>query len=125
MLVIYTLRSTISRQLPPTAYTKFIDVWLLFGQFMPFIILLIIVLIEHLPEDSTVTVAFLFFLFQINSLLIKVIRVSNGGKDNEQPPRQKKSTRDFISKFARVFLPLFQLMFVVGYSVVATKLYLK
>ena len=51
MLVMYTLNQSISSKLPPTAYVKFIDIWLLFGLSLPFFIIIIIVLIEHLPCD--------------------------------------------------------------------------
>ena len=54
MLVMYTLRGTISRNLPPTSYTKFIDIWLIYGLLIPFKILVLIVLIEHLPGESKV-----------------------------------------------------------------------
>ena len=56
MLVMYTLRGTISQDLPPTSYTKFIDVWLLYGLLVPFTILVLIVLVEHLPENSKVNI---------------------------------------------------------------------
>ena len=54
MLVMYTLKGSISRELPATSYTKFIDIWLLYGLFMPFLILMVVVLIEHLPDKSQV-----------------------------------------------------------------------
>ena len=56
MLVMYTLRGSISQDLPPTSYTKFIDVWLLYGLLVPFTILVLIVLVEHLPDDSKVKI---------------------------------------------------------------------
>ena len=58
MLVIYTLKGNITRELPPTSYTKFIDIWLLYGIFMPFNTLIVIVLVEHLPESSQVQIRF-------------------------------------------------------------------
>ena len=54
MLVMYTLKGTITEQLPATSYIKFVDVWLLYGLLMPFVILIVIVLIEHLPDESKV-----------------------------------------------------------------------
>ena len=54
MLVMYTLKSSISEELPATSYVKFIDIWLLNGMLMPFVILIMIVLIEHLPDGSKV-----------------------------------------------------------------------
>ena len=57
MLVMYTLKGSISSQLPATSYTKFIDIWLLYGLLMPFLILIVIVLIEHLPDNSQVCIS--------------------------------------------------------------------
>ena len=54
MLVMYTLRASISKGLPKTSYVTFIDVWLLNGQIQPFIIVLTIVLIEHIPNHRKV-----------------------------------------------------------------------
>ena len=56
MLVMYTLKASISEELPTTSYIKFIDIWLINGMLMPFVILIMIVLIEHLPESSQVKV---------------------------------------------------------------------
>ena len=38
MLVLYTLFQSISTSMPPTAYLKFLDIWLIFCLIMPFII---------------------------------------------------------------------------------------
>ena len=54
MLVMYTLKGSISAQLPTTSYIKFIDIWLLYGILMPFFILIVIVLMEHLPPQQQV-----------------------------------------------------------------------
>ena len=54
MLVMFTLRNSTNAELPTTSYIKFIDVWLLYGTVMPFVILLLIILIEHLPGPSKV-----------------------------------------------------------------------
>jgi uncharacterized membrane protein len=65
MLVMYTLKGSISARLPVTSYIKFIDIWLLYGLIMPFLILIMIVLIEHLPKKSQVNM----ILFEgINSI---------------------------------------------------------
>ena len=66
MLVMYTLKGTITEQLPATSYIKFVDVWLLYGLLMPFVILIVIVLIEHLPDESKVKKS----IFEKNHLLI-------------------------------------------------------
>ena len=54
MLVMYTLKGTISSKLPNTSYIKFIDVWLLYGLMIPFVTLILIILVEHLPNQGKV-----------------------------------------------------------------------
>jgi hypothetical protein len=40
MLVMYTLYQSVAGSLPQTAYLKMIDIWLLFGLIMPFVVFL-------------------------------------------------------------------------------------
>ena len=54
MLVMYTLKGSITSKLPATSYIKFVDIWLLYGLLIPFFILLLLVLIEHIPDKSKV-----------------------------------------------------------------------
>jgi hypothetical protein len=62
MLVMYTLYQSIAGTLPQTAYLKMIDIWLLFGLMMPFIVFLLEVTFlflklkfeEEENEDNTV-----------------------------------------------------------------------
>ena len=53
MLVMYTLNQSISAKLPPTSYMKFIDVWLLFGLIQPFFIIIMVIVMEHLPDEAS------------------------------------------------------------------------
>jgi len=46
MLVLYTLYQSVAVSLPQTAYLKMIDIWLLFGLVMPFIVFLLEVFFE-------------------------------------------------------------------------------
>ena len=58
MLVMYTLQGSIATKLPTTSYIKFIDIWLLYGLLMPFLILIVIVVNEHLSQKSKVIILF-------------------------------------------------------------------
>jgi len=49
MLVMYTLYQSVSIELPPTAFIKMIDIWLIFGLIMPFSVFFLLVMIDHLP----------------------------------------------------------------------------
>ena len=54
MLAMYTLQASINAQLPTTSYIKFIDIWLLNGALMPFLILIVKVLNEYYSSISEV-----------------------------------------------------------------------
>ena len=54
MLVMYTLNNSISSKLPQTSSIKFMDIWILYGLFIHFFILVLLVLIEHLPGPTNV-----------------------------------------------------------------------
>ena len=50
MLVLYTLFQRVSSNMPPTAYVKFLDVWLIFCLIMPFLIFIVEVSWELFKE---------------------------------------------------------------------------
>ena len=52
MLVLYTLFQSISNTMPPTAYVKFLDMWLIFCLIMPFLIFIIEVTWELIKENE-------------------------------------------------------------------------
>ena len=100
LLVMYTLKGSVSSKLPPTSYIKFIDIWLLYGLLMPFIILILLVLIEHLPARSNVI----------------CVKSPDRGKVRSNKP-YKWAT--LAKTTGRVYLPCFQVTFVVIYSFLA------
>ena len=50
MLVMYTLYQSIAASLPQTAYLKMIDIWLLFGLMMPFVVFLFEVFFQLIKQ---------------------------------------------------------------------------
>jgi hypothetical protein len=52
MLVLYTLYQSVAVSLPQTAYLKMIDIWLLFGLVMPFLVFLLEVFFELFKEKK-------------------------------------------------------------------------
>ena len=52
MLVMYTMYQSVSIALPPTAFIKMIDIWLIFGLVMPFCVFFLLVMIDHLPSSK-------------------------------------------------------------------------
>ena len=52
MLVMQTLHENISNGLPKTAYIKLVDWWLIYGIVVPFLVFLVLVVIEMLPNEN-------------------------------------------------------------------------
>ena len=96
MLVMYTLNQSVSKMLPQTSLIKFIDIWICYGLFLHFIILTLLILIEHLPDNS---------------------RVSSLQRGEKQI--QDKSLKTKTQGFARRTLPFLEAIFVICYFMVA------
>ena len=117
MLVMYTLNQSVSSKLPTTAYMKLIDVWLLFGLLLPFIIILLLILMEHLPDDSVninVTTAAVVRKVAAEGTLESAVKTGNHGFSKSQ-----------ITKFAQYILPVIEIAFVSLYALIALVVYLK
>ena len=52
MLVMQTLQENISDDLPKTATIKLVDVWLIAGSTVPFLVFLVLVVVEMLPSEQ-------------------------------------------------------------------------
>ena len=100
MLVMYTLKGSVSSKLPPTSYVKFIDIWLLYGLLIPFFILILLVLIEHLPQESS-----------------SMVFVRSGEKERKKNTVYNQSK--FVKTIGRTILPCMQISFVLVYFLVA------
>ena len=103
MLVMYTLNRTVSKMLRQTYMVKFIDVWIIYGLFIHFFILVLLILIEHLPNNQNV--------------------VFIESSKNVQAPRTHKSLQDMTQIFAQKLLPTIQILFVICYMVCACVIY--
>ena len=99
MLVMYTLNQTVSSKLPQTSTIRFIDVWIIFGHFLHFVILILLILIEHLPKQGG--------------------SISLYGRQF----LQRISTRNVTVTFARKILPIVEVIFVSSYFVIAHIIY--
>ena len=98
MLVMYTLNQSISAKLPTTSYVKFIDIWLMFGLVQPFVICVMLVLIEHLPGC--------------------VVNPSN-----EKIRSRRAAVLVFLKAFAQLGLPALEIIFVGIYCAIAINYY--
>ena len=103
MLVMYTLNNSVASKLPQTSTIKFIDIWIIHGLFIHFIIIILLVLIEHLPGTTNL-------VFVENSKPAKI-------------PRTNFSAKDTTKLFAQRVLPVFEIIFVVFYFVCALLIY--
>ena len=92
MLVMYTLNNSISSKLPQTSSFKFMDLWILFGLFNHFLILILLILIEHIPPVSDVV-----FI------------------DKEQKLTHEKLRKSKQIVFAQKIIPNLQIMFTIMY----------
>ena len=102
MLVMYTLNNSVASKLPVTSTIKFIDIWIIFGFFLHFVIIILLVLIEHLPEGSN------------------LVFVENSKDAEVQSFRAKDATK----LFAKKVLPILEVVFIVCYSICALIIYI-
>ena len=116
MLVMYTLNQSVSSKLPATAYMKLIDVWLLFGLLLPFVIIILLILMEHLPPTHN---------SQVGPAAVKISSVATV----ENGSREQKTENGFllnknsVTRFARYALPVFEIVFVSLYAAIALVIY--
>ena len=101
MLVMYTLNNSVASKLPTTSTIKFIDIWIIYGLFLHFVIIILLVLIEHLPEGNNL-------VFVENS---------------KNPEVQSFRAKDATKVFAKKVLPILEIVFIVCYSVCALIIY--
>ena len=94
-LLAITLPQAVSNRLTPTAYIKLIDIWLIFGLLLPFVVFFLLVSIDHLPSAPAAS-----------TKALQLWRV-----------------RRVLSTFARIVLPLIILVFVTCYAITAAVIY--
>ena len=149
MLVMYTLYQSASSSLPKTAYVKMIDTWLIFGLVVPFIIFLILTLIEMLndddddkePIDKKGDEKELMQNYTINDKLsatsksqvvpkdvfdkevFDIVFDSKLHKEKEGRKSKKQSTKRKIKAVAKVLVPAATILFIIGYVVVAVTIF--
>ena len=99
MLVMYTLFQSISASMPSTAYLKLLDIWLIFGLVMPFIVFTVEVLWELSDGDY-----------------------KKGARNNVYPIKSNKKRRSKLMH-CKWILPTVTLIFVVLYGMVVAAVY--
>ena len=94
----YTLNNSISSKLPKTASIKFIDIWILFGLTLMFLILILHILMEHLPCGST------------------IVSIDPTGKENTKKTNPLL-TQEGVTYFAHFVLPILEILFTIAYMI--------
>ena len=105
----YTLNSSVSAILPKTSIIKFIDVWITYGLCVHFVILILLVVMEHLPKTGKV----------------RHVTASTAGIGQPNGQEIPLSRRDVTEIFARKTLPSIQIIFVTCYMISALIIYNK
>ena len=135
MLVMYTLHQSILSQLPKTSYMKMIDIWLLYGLTIPFLVFILEVTSQMLRHRKIVRrgmAAQMSTNMQniIRATIFKPERVHSASVDLEQE-KMKKAMEDasrkddftlletLILKYKKVTIPLTTTVFIMGYCVAA------
>ena len=101
MLVMYTLNNSVDSKLPETSIIKFIDIWIIYGMSLHFVIIILIVLIELLPGTEN------------------LVFVENNQKAEIQKQRAKNATIVLAQKV----LPVLEIVFIICYSICAWIIY--
>ncbi len=56
MLVMYTLYQSVSNSLPATSYLKMIDIWLLVGLLLPFVVFMFLIVVDNKQQQEVMSV---------------------------------------------------------------------
>ena len=149
MLVMYTLYQSASSSLPKTAYVKMIDTWLIFGLVVPFIIFLILTLIEMLNDDdddkepidkkgdekeltqnstindklSATSKSQVVPKDVFDKEVFDIVFDSKLHKEKIGRRSKKQSTKRTIKAAAKVLVPVATILFIIGYVVVAVTIF--
>ena len=131
-LVLTTMFLSISTRLPPTAYIKMIDVWLLFNLLKPFIDIIVNTYIENLrdakkPQKAEAT---LDNSLRVSSAWQKVglaplaptYKINKTGSYVE-PENSNQDTIDKCKYFLRTIYPFFYLVFLLLFWVIGLTVY--
>ena len=144
MLVMYTLYQSASAALPKTAYLKMIDIWLIFGLVVPFIIFLVLILVEMLNdgenenkdgEDSVNTeIEGQTDLTDVPWSNKSIVKIRSAGKLNlnvsrsqagselqndEVTKSKRQTTKRKIKRLAKIIIPALTILFIIGYVIAA------
>ena len=96
-LVLTTLFISVSNSLPPTAYVKMIDVWLIFSQLIPFVSVLLHTFMDNMRTDGDREVNHHGEVRKIKSNVINVVEL-DGSRPTSVPNYMDMTQRDEDAK---------------------------
>ena len=99
----YTLNSSIASKLPQTSTIKFIDIWIIYGMSLHFVIIILLVFIELLPGNTN------------------LVFVENSQEENIQILQRRKYATIVL---AQKVLPILEIVFIICYSICALIIYI-
>ena len=102
MLVMYTLNNSVASKLPQTSTIKFIDIWIIYGMVLHFVIIILIVCIELLP--GTANIVFI--------------------ENSQKAETEMQKAKDATILFAQNVLPFLEIVFITCYSICAWIIYI-
>lgn len=134
MLVMYTLHQSILSQLPKTSYMKMIDIWLLYGLTIPFLVFILEVTSQMLRHRKIVRRGLATEMSNnmqhiIRATIFRPDRVHSTELEQEKHKQAmddiSKQNDDFtlletmILKYKKVIIPLMTTLFILGYAMAA------
>ena len=147
MLVMYTLHQSILSQLPKTSYMKMIDIWLLYGLTIPFLVFILEVssqMLRHRKQIRRGRTNQMAVNMQhiVRATIFRPERVydielerENGKKDLEENHEKDDGVgkvvefddytflEKLVLRYKRVTIPLMTTVFILGYAIVAVAHY--
>ena len=144
MLVMYTLYASLSSSMPNTAYLKFIDIFMLYGLVLPFVTFVcevIVMIMKHhentrargfeKPNDKEVFSKKIKINDKINVVKLRNLEHERNFVWQEDKERETKNTKtnksraDLMIIVVRTILPIFTVVFVVTYIILAHVLFIE
>ena len=110
MLVMQTLQENISDDLPKTAFLKFIDFWLLFGMMVPFVVFLVLCILEALPSAKETS---------LRNFGSDITTVKSGATGKVRLNTRRPVTKEKVHSWFKRSIPCFVSIFSLAYCALA------
>ena len=104
MLVMQTLQENISDDLPKTSYIKLVDMWLIAGMIVPFLVFMVLVLVETLPKEQDHRV------FKMPARPEHNIEITT-------KHRKLQWTKEKVHSWFKYFIPISTILFALGFMI--------